>query len=98
MGQKSRNKKNRKPNTNKTVAQAKAVKTVTPESLKSGSNPVTKAVLMDVQTEYIRSDILQISLLLIIVALIIGGLSLMNYKTSYLKTAGKSLTTFLHLQ
>ena len=52
---------------------------------------------MDVQTEYIRSDIVRIILLLVVVAVILGIISLVNAKTSYLRQGGEKLGTFLRL-
>lgn len=60
-------------------------------------SPAKPAQLMDVQTEYIRSDIVRIILLLVVVAVILGIISLVNAKTSYLRQGGEKLGTFLRL-
>lgn len=50
------------------------------------------------QTEYVRSDIFRISLLLIAVGLVLAILFLVNLKTPYLKDTGRKLTSFFRLQ
>ena len=50
------------------------------------------------QTEYIRSDITRISLLLLAVAAVLVGLVLLNDKTSVLRDGGNTLSSFMKMQ
>lgn len=50
------------------------------------------------QTQYIRSDIVRICLLLVIVAIALVVLVLVNDKTTYIKQLGQHLSGFLRLQ
>ena len=110
MGQKSRSKKNshKQKASNKQATQQRKPVSVMPASLSGGEMPTpvasaaprhnAKATVMDIQTEYIRTDIIRIALLLAIVALVIVAAYLFGQKTSYLDKAGTHLSSFFKLQ
>lgn len=62
------------------------------------NNQPAKTLNFGEQTEYVRSDILRISLLLIIIALILGSLVIANKKSDWLQHSGKQLSSFMKLQ
>ncbi|MBU6389447.1 hypothetical protein KGQ71_02925 [Patescibacteria group bacterium] len=109
MGQKSRNKKNRRSQATGQNRAPQKPREIIPASLAGGgvakAPTVSNAVAanqknlspLDIQTEYIRSDILKISLLLLLVALLLVVLYLTNDKTILLSHAGERLTSFLRL-
>ena len=107
MGKKSAQKKTRsaqKPT--KVVSKGQVAAPVERPSILSGSIPVAKKPayqanakisLMD-HMEYVRSDIVRISFLLLVIVLLLVILFLVNDKTTLLHTAGKHISTFLRLQ
>lgn len=103
MGQKSRSKKNRKQksqgNSVSVASSRPVVASITPDSLKAGGSPASRAAAsLDVQTDFVRSDIVRIALLLAIVGLVIVVFYLVEAKTSYLTDGGRILSGFLKLQ
>ena len=104
MGKKSRNKKSKQNHNKPQQSAPRVVAGIEPASLSGvATEPVVQpqvnrnATVLDIQTQYIRSDITRILLLLVIIMLMLGGLFLTNHKTTYLKRAGQRVTTFLQL-
>ena len=112
MGKKSRQKRNRQQkNSSSQKEQTRPVQTRSPlvvPSLSGGipisepgprENPISQEKIPNFgeQTEYVRSDIFRISLLLIAVGLVLAILFLVNLKTTYLRETGRKLTSFFRL-
>jgi len=110
MGQKSRNKKNRpaKSHNKPSASQVASTAPVAQKAsiLQGGATPVSHArpAAASVRSsllehmEYVRADIVRILQLLVILALILVGLTLLNAKTSVLQKAGLHLSNFMRLQ
>ena len=111
MGQKSRNKKDRQKHHRPTRQPASASlpqpiqkETVIP-SLAGGSAPVAakssavkSALNFGEQTEYVRSDIRRIVILLAAVAVLLTAATVINRDSSLLKKGGRQLASFMKLQ
>lgn len=106
MGQKSKAKKQKNKSqaakaaqvAHKQPAAVAAIKEVMPASLSGEAKATLKKSTLDMQTNYIRSDILRIVILLVVVGVILGALAVLNNQTSYLQDTGHHITKFLRLQ
>lgn len=110
MGKKSAQKKNRQKNyhqpgsvsAREAVVNRKELSIASlsghPEDAKETSADNAKLLNFGEQTDFIRRDILRISLLLLIVAIVLSGLVITNKKTDLLQRSGKELASFLRLQ
>lgn len=110
MGSKSRAKRqknNPSPAKNQNV-QPREPKMTVPASLAGGiyspvsnafqsARALSKATVMDIQTDYVRSDIFRISLQLVVVILIVIAAFLIGEQTGYLASAGSELSRFFQL-
>jgi hypothetical protein len=104
MGKKSSQKKQRPKQQHKPTQAAVRQGMVIP-SLSGGVAPMPtakptqeRALNFGEQTEYVRSDILRIVLLLVGAAIVLAVLALANAKTPYLEEAGRQVASFLRLQ
>jgi hypothetical protein len=101
MGKKSKNKKNRKNQQAQVIrpqvmAIAEQPSPSTPmATVTDRPKPSSNGVISD---NYVRKDILRISILLGIIVIILAALVVVNDKTTKLQSAGRKLATFLQLQ
>lgn len=110
MGQKSRTKKNRSPQSaaaSKNIQQRQTVKANTGMQLASlsggvaptssqASSPLQKGASAFASADNVRQDIQRISVLLGIVAVLLIIMTLINTKTPLLHRVGSQLSGFLH--